>query len=57
MNELIQKYPSRATDVLDAADVLLDHNQTSALANRSYYALSYCVCALLLTEGITTKKA
>ena len=56
MNELIQKYLNHADDALDAADLLLDHNQVLALANRSYYAVFYCACALLLTEGITTKK-
>ena len=56
MNELIQKYLNHADDALDAADVLLDHNQVLALANRAYYAIFYCACALLLTKGITTKK-
>lgn len=56
MKELIQKYLNHADDALDAADLLLDHNQTLALANRAYYALFYCTCALLLTEGIMTKK-
>ncbi|SOD79765.1 HEPN domain-containing protein [Spirosoma fluviale] len=28
----------------------------SALANRAYYAIFYCICALLATEGIATKK-
>lgn len=56
MTELIQRYLAHAEDSLDAADILLDHNQVLALANRSYYAIFYCICALLLTEGVATKK-
>ncbi|AQG78758.1 HEPN domain-containing protein [Spirosoma montaniterrae] len=56
MNDIIAKYLERAESALDAADVLLENDQNLALANRSYYAIFYCICALLLTERIVTKK-
>lgn len=56
MNELIQKYLEHADRALDSADTLLTNEHYLALANRSYYAIFYCICALLLTEDITTKK-
>lgn len=56
MNELIQKYLDHAGRAIDTADTLLVHEDNLALANRPYYAIFYCICALLLTEKITTKK-
>ena len=56
MKEAIRNYLDHAEDALDAADVLLASEHVLALANRAYYAIFYCICALLLTEDITTKK-
>lgn len=56
MKEAIKNYLSHADDALDAADTLLANEHVLALANRAYYAVFYCICALLLTEEITTKK-
>ncbi len=56
MKELIDKYMERAEFALNAADSLLKADQLLALANRAYYAIFYCACALLLTEGVVTKK-
>ena len=56
MKESIQNYLDHADDALDAANVLLANEHVLALANRAYYAVFYCVCALLLTESVTTKK-
>jgi uncharacterized protein (UPF0332 family) len=56
MNELVQKYLDHAGRAIDTADTLLINEHNLALANRSYYAIFYCICALLLTENITTKK-
>jgi uncharacterized protein (UPF0332 family) len=56
MNEIIQKYLNHAERAIDTADNLLINEHNLALANRSYYAIFYCICALLLTENIITKK-
>ncbi|GAB3511706.1 HEPN domain-containing protein [Spirosoma knui] len=56
MKEAVNSYLNHAHDALDAANVLLANEHVLALANRAYYAVFYCICALLLTEGITTKK-
>ena len=54
--DAIKNYLEHAEDALDAANVLLANEHVLALANRAYYAVFYCICALLLTEGMTTKK-
>lgn len=56
MKDEVSNYLAHAEDALDAADVLLANEHVLALANRAYYAIFYCICALLLTENITTKK-
>lgn len=56
MKEQIDRFLDHAADALDDANFLHQDGRVFALANRSYYAVFYCACALLLTEGITTKK-
>lgn len=56
MKEEIQRFLEHAADALDAADILLKYDHELALANRVYYAIFYCVCALLLSKGVVTKK-
>ena len=56
MKEQINRFLQHAADALDDADILHQNGRILALANRAYYAIFYCACALLLTEGITTKK-
>jgi uncharacterized protein (UPF0332 family) len=56
MKEQINRFLEHATDALDDADFLHQNGRVLALANRAYYTIFYCACALLLTEGITTKK-
>ena len=56
MNEQIKRFLDHAADALDDASFLQQDGRILALANRSYYTVFYCVCALLLTEGIVTKK-
>ncbi|WP_245859941.1 HEPN domain-containing protein [Spirosoma aerolatum] len=56
MKEQIDRFLEHASDTLDDAQFLHQNGRVLALVNRAYYAIFYCVCALLLTEGITTKK-
>lgn len=56
MKEQINRFLEHAVDALDDAQFLHQNGRVLAQANRAYYAIFYCVCALLLTEGITTKK-
>lgn len=56
MNEQINRFLEHAVDALDDANFLHQNGRILALANRAYYAIFYCTSALLLTEGITTKK-
>ena len=56
MSEQIERFLDHARDALDDANYLHQDGRILALANRAYYAIFYCVCALLLTEGITTKE-
>jgi len=56
MKEQVNRFLEHATDALDDASFLYQDGRVLALANRAYYAIFYCACALLLTEGITTKK-
>ncbi len=56
MKELIGKYMERAEFALEASESMLEDAQLFALANRAYYAVFYCVCALLATQDVYTKK-
>ncbi len=56
MNELPEQFMNRAESALESADLLYRNEQLLALANRTYYAVFYCVCALLATETVYTKK-
>ena len=56
MKQQISRFLEHATDALDDANFLHQDGRVLALANRAYYTIFYCICALLLTEGITTKK-
>ncbi|MBC8151766.1 MAG: HEPN domain-containing protein [Bacteroidetes bacterium] len=56
MNELTGPYMERAESALESADILYQNEQFLALANRAYYAVFYCVSALLSTQGVHTKK-
>ena len=46
----------RAEDTLDESAHNLDGGFTIATVNRAYYAIFYCLAALLYTEGIQTKR-
>ena len=56
MNENATGYLEHAADALDDANFLHQHGHILALANRAYYSIFYCVCALLTTEGVYTKR-
>ncbi|TAE29678.1 MAG: HEPN domain-containing protein [Cytophagales bacterium] len=56
MSERVKNYVGHAASALDDASYLLEDNRLLALANRSYYAIFYCVSALLETKNITTKQ-
>ena len=56
MKEEILLCLGRAESAIEDADFLLQDDRVLAVANRAYYAVFYCVSALLLIEGITTKK-
>lgn len=56
MKEQVDRFLEHAKDALDDANYLHQDGRILALANRAYYAIFYCICALLATEGITTKK-
>ncbi len=56
MKEAIKEFLNHAAMALDDAEFLHKDGRILALVNRSYYAIFYCISALLLTEGITTKK-
>lgn len=56
MNEKITQFLDHAASALDDATFLLEGNRLLALANRSYYSIFYCVCALLATQNVITKK-
>lgn len=56
MNEMIGAFMDRAESALESADILHQNEQFLALANRAYYAIFYCVCALLSTKDVYTKK-
>ena len=56
MNEQVAGFLERAADALDDANFLHQHGRVLALANRAYYAIFYCVCALLATENVYTKR-
>ena len=56
MREQINRFLEHAADTLDDANFLYQDGRILALANRAYYTVFYCACALLLTEGIATKK-
>ena len=56
MKEQINRYLEHAIDALDDANYLHQDGRILALANRAYYAIFYCVCALLASESVYTKK-
>lgn len=56
MNEKVTRFLDHAASALDDASFLMEGNRLLALANRSYYSIYYCVCALLATQNVTTKK-
>jgi hypothetical protein len=56
MKEQIDRFLEHAVDALDEANFLHQHGRVLALANRAYYAVFYCTSALLLTQGVRTKK-
>ena len=56
MIEQINRFLEHAADALDDANFLHQHGRVLALANRAYYAVFYCASALLLTQGVRTKK-
>ena len=55
MSEQINRLLERAADTLNAAELLFKHEYELALANRAYYAVFYCISALLLSENVFAK--
>ncbi len=56
MNELIRRYIDHADSALESAEILYQNEQILVLTNRSYYAIFYCICALLATQEVYVKK-
>ncbi|GAB4024412.1 HEPN domain-containing protein [Spirosoma gilvum] len=56
MKEQVARFLEHAQFALDDADYLYHGGRILAVANRAYYAIFYCVCALLASEGVYTKK-
>lgn len=54
--EYAQYRLQRATETLNDARLLLRAGSLASATNRLYYACFYCVSALLLTEGKSSKK-
>ncbi len=52
MNE-IESLVARATKYLGSAELLLEHGDPESSVSRSYYAMFFCVQALLLTKRLT----
>ncbi len=49
----IESLVARSTKYLHSAKLLLDNSDYESSVSRSYYAMFYCVRALLLTKGLT----
>ena len=56
MKDQIDRSLEHAVDALGDANLLHQHGRVLTLANRAYYAVSYCTCALLLTKGVKTEE-
>ncbi|GAB3761153.1 HEPN domain-containing protein [Spirosoma pomorum] len=56
MKEHITRFLDHAETALEDAEYLYEDGRVLALANRAYYAIFYCVSALLASEGVYTKK-
>ncbi len=56
MKEEITRFLEHAEDALNDANYLHQDGRLLALANRTYYALFYCICALLASEGVYPEK-
>ena len=52
----ITRFLDHAASALEDAGYLYEGGRSLALANRAYYAIFYCIYALLLTENVITKK-
>lgn len=48
----IEKLIQRAKKFLDSAELLLNNGDYESSVSRSYYAMFYCVSALLLTKNL-----
>jgi uncharacterized protein (UPF0332 family) len=49
----IESLAARSAKYLHSAELLLDNGDYESSVSRSYYAMFYCVQALLLTKGLT----
>lgn len=56
MNENVLLCLDRAESAINDADLLLREERVLAVANRAYYAVFYCVNALLASCNVYTKK-
>jgi len=54
--ELINYRKERAIESLRDAEILLEKGSLFSAVNRIYYAVFYEVCALLLTQGLSSSK-
>jgi len=56
LRELIDYRMQRAMETLDEAQVMAGMEHWNACTNRLYYAAFYAVSALLIKDGVSTKK-
>ena len=56
MKGQISKFLEHAKDALSDAHHLQQNGRVMAVTNRTYYAVFYCLCALLTSEGALPEK-
>lgn len=56
MKEEVTRLLEHAEDALDDANYLRQNERPLAVANRAYYAVFYCLRALLVSEGVHADK-
>lgn len=56
MKEPTRMLLAKASDTIEAAEILLDHGKTDIAAGRAYYALFYVAEALLNEKGLQFRK-
>ena len=56
MKKEVTRFLEHAEDALNDARYMHQNERLLAVANRTYYAVFYCLCALLASEGIYVEK-